>query len=534
LDLCEDMIRYGKPRAATVIALTDGKIFALDRHIFRRIVMRTHIRRDIIQTLRRVELLNCLSIQQIQRMADLLQECSYMAGEYIIRQGEYGEDFYLIVKGVIDITKNAEVEGEPEMFLVSRREHEYFGERCLLHGEPRAANVIAKTDVKLLRIGKHAFDEVLGPLSEMIDKDRMKREALAARISHAPRIVDTSTCAVATQDNLGPILLGHFNESFSSRSSSKMIKTSDELADKSIRSFILSDVESANLGSAVSNFIEAAKTVTSIEVTNAFIPKLLASWRESNAIHLLFNEPVVGDLSALIRSSSNENSLLTDSPIARYVAACIVSALETLHCNYGIVYRAVQPEGIYVTSAGKVILMDFRVCKVGGVGAKSFTICGASDYLAPEQISQVGHGAPVDFWELGVLLYELTAGNHPFSVGGEVATYSRISSYGTKSFEYLKFPEDLDSQTVSIINKLVVSTPEARLGACANGFQALKKHAFFEGIDWNNLDTMISPLLGMAQMAASDIIKSKSESIDIIKSFSEPYKGSGWDTLIDL
>lgn len=81
-----------------------------------------------------------------------------------------------------------------------------------------------------------------------------------------------------------------------------------------------------------------------------------------------------------------------------------------------------------------MILLDYRVCKPGGVGAKNFTICGAADYMAPEQISQRGHGAAVDLWAIGIVLYELMTGTHPFSSNSELSTYSKISSYGSPAF----------------------------------------------------------------------------------------------------
>ncbi len=142
----------------------------------------------------------------------------------------------------------------------------------------------------------------------------------------------------------------------------------------------------------------------------------------------------------------------------------------------GIIYRAVQPDAVFITASGKIMLLDYRVSKIGGVGGRSFTICGVSDYLSPEQISQVGHGAAVDFWSLGVLLHELTLGSHPFSMPGEVATYSKIASYGTNTFPDLPFPDSFPMKTRALINKLIVATPEARLGAGYGGFSGLKKH----------------------------------------------------------
>jgi serine/threonine protein kinase len=138
----------------------------------------------------------------------------------------------------------------------------------------------------------------------------------------------------------------------------------------------------------------------------------------------------------------------------------------------------------------------------------------------------------VDLWALGVMLYELVTGQHPFSVSGEVATYSKIASYGTKSFQNLPFGDDVSAKAKALINKLVVPTPEARLGV-SGGFHALKKHTFFEYVDWLLLPSAESPLGPLAQAAAEDLHKDGVSAV-LVDTFSAPYSGSGWDANLKL
>ena len=138
--------------------------------------------------------------------------------------------------------------------------------------------------------------------------------------------------------------------------------------------------------------------------------------------------------------------------------------------------------------------MDFRICKIGGIGNRSFTICGASDYLAPEQISQRGHGGPVDLWSMGVLLFELCTGTHPFSASSEVATYAKIASFGSKSGPDLSFPDTISPDMKSLINKLLMPTPEARIGAGIGGLATLKNHPVFSATEWESVATKPSPV----------------------------------------
>eukprot|EP01031_Cornospumella_fuschlensis_P035742 gene35742-43354_t len=165
-------LMYGKPRAASVIAVAEGKLWALDRKVFRRVVLRpNNYRKDLIKTLKNVELLKCLSLPQLQRLIDLLNEATYKQGEMIIRQGEAGDKFYLLISGKCQCTINTG-EDTPPKVVMNLEAASYFGERALLESKPRAANVVATADVKVLYIDKVAFEEVFGPLSGIIDEDR--------------------------------------------------------------------------------------------------------------------------------------------------------------------------------------------------------------------------------------------------------------------------------------------------------------------------------------------------------------------------
>lgn len=170
---------YSKPRAATVTAATDGVLWAMDRRSFRSILMKSSAV-SLTRTLRSVEVLKSLSVGQLQRLQDLLTEVTYKDGDYVIRQGESSENLYIISEGRVRITRKEEG-GKEAKQVMELGQAQYFGERALLTSEPRAANVIACGDrpVKLLYISKDAFEEVLGPLQEIIDMDRQWREQLA-------------------------------------------------------------------------------------------------------------------------------------------------------------------------------------------------------------------------------------------------------------------------------------------------------------------------------------------------------------------
>ena len=124
---------YSKPRAATVKAAKDGVLWAMDRRSFRNILMKS-TGRSIMKTLRSVDVLKSLSVGQLQRLCDVLTEVTYDDGEYVIKQGETSDTFYIIVEGKAVCTKRndpANMSEKPQ-HLMELGEGQYFGARARL------------------------------------------------------------------------------------------------------------------------------------------------------------------------------------------------------------------------------------------------------------------------------------------------------------------------------------------------------------------------------------------------------------------
>jgi serine/threonine protein kinase len=194
-----------------------------------------------------------------------------------------------------------------------------------------------------------------------------------------------------------------------------------------------------------------------------------------------------------------------------YAAGSMFSAIEFLH-SFGIVYRNVNPENLFIDASGRIVFIDNRFAKIGGVGSKSYTVCGSVDFLSPEQITQAGHGAEVDLWALGVALYEIAVGEHPFNASNEVAIFTKITSYGSAGYSKLTFPPDVPAQLQSLISQLVLKDPSARLGANGN-YTKVKSHKYFEGIDWNLIvqPSYVSPL---KDIISAEIAGTSSSTLD--------------------
>ncbi|KAG6018763.1 protein kinase A regulatory subunit [Claviceps citrina] len=163
-------LMYNAPRAATVISAEAGcTLWALDRITFRRILMEsTFARRRMYETfLEEVPLLSSLTPYERSKIADALETQKYAPGQIIIREGDPGHSFFLLESGEADAFK-----GDPNNKVLHYKKGDYFGELALLNDQPRAASVMASSDVKVATLGKNAFQRLLGPVEGILRRTR--------------------------------------------------------------------------------------------------------------------------------------------------------------------------------------------------------------------------------------------------------------------------------------------------------------------------------------------------------------------------
>ncbi|ORY89491.1 kinase-like domain-containing protein [Leucosporidium creatinivorum] len=167
---------------------------------------------------------------------------------------------------------------------------------------------------------------------------------------------------------------------------------------------------------------------------------------------------------------------------ARFYTAEIVLAFEHLH-KYDIVYRDLKPENILLDATGHIVLCDFGLSKPDlPSDALTNTFCGTTEYLAPEVLlDDHGYSKLVDFWSLGVLLFEMCCGWSPFYAEDTQQMYKLIC------FGKVKFPRGVIGEDgKQFVKGLLNRNPKHRLGATRDAAE-LKEHAFFKSIDWDHL-----------------------------------------------
>jgi serine/threonine protein kinase SCH9 len=169
-------------------------------------------------------------------------------------------------------------------------------------------------------------------------------------------------------------------------------------------------------------------------------------------------------------------------PRAKFYVAELILALQHLH-KHDIVYRDLKPENILLDANGHIALCDFGLSKANLTGSQTTnTFCGTTEYLAPEVLlDEQGYTKMVDFWSLGVLVFEMCCGWSPFYAEDTQQMYRNIA------FGKVRFPRDaLSLEGRNFVKGLLNRNPKHRLGA-NSGAEELKEHPFFADVDWDLL-----------------------------------------------
>ena len=163
---------YNAPRAASIQALEPSALYSLDRETFNHIVKESAIkhRQKYEAFLNKVEILQELDSYERGKLCDCLEILNFVSGDAIIKEGQNGDSFYLILEGTAKALKRNPHTGE-QVNVKDYVENEYFGELALMRDEPRAATIEATSDIKVARIDRNAFKRILGPIDEILKRN---------------------------------------------------------------------------------------------------------------------------------------------------------------------------------------------------------------------------------------------------------------------------------------------------------------------------------------------------------------------------
>ncbi|CAH8642224.1 unnamed protein product [Schistosoma rodhaini] len=520
---------YNCKRTASVKAVTDARVWVLERACFQAIMMKTGLERieERKAFLRSVPLLKDLSPNRILRIADALEAQYHSAGDCIIRQGELADSFFLIQSGKVRVTISSPQNGSNETKETEIRQltkGEYFGEKALLGEGRRTANVYAvgPGGVEVLCLYRKDFLELIGDIQELKNKEYADEETRL--LGHSSFSQNSSIATISTKDTGKLDLasstksqdelhtkLGLINQPLLPASLLLQPKIQCNILLKDLericvlgvggfgrvdlvtltndrtQAFALKRLQKAHIvQTRQQEHVYCEKLILS-SVSSPFICRLFNTYRDNKYVYMLLEACLGGELWTILRDSHHLEERTT-----RFCLACCIEALDYLH-RHGIVYRDLKPENMLVTSKGYIKLCDFGFAKYIGIGQKTWTFCGTPEYVAPEVILNQGHDFAADYWSLGILTFELLTGAPPFQASEPIKIYMKtlkgIDALGLAQNKYISL------KALQFIRRLCRFNSSERLGVGKYGIQEIRSHKYFQGFDWAGIvkQTLTTP-----------------------------------------
>ncbi|KAJ1920312.1 cAMP-dependent protein kinase catalytic subunit [Mycoemilia scoparia] len=204
-----------------------------------------------------------------------------------------------------------------------------------------------------------------------------------------------------------------------------------------------------------------------------FIVQMLGTCQDNVNLYVAMEYVVGGELFTYLRRYRR-----FPSPVAKFYSAEVVLAFEYLH-SLNIVYRDLKPENILIDNNGHIKLTDMGFAK--HIVDSTWTLCGTPDYLAPEVIQAKGYGKAVDWYSLGVLIFEMIAGYPPFYDEDHYRLYEKILS------GHVQWPSQFDPLARDLVKHLLSADLSKRYGNLKGGTKDIKEHPWFQEVDWERL-----------------------------------------------
>lgn len=227
------------------------------------------------------------------------------------------------------------------------------------------------------------------------------------------------------------------------------------------------------------------------------IVKLYWTFKDNRSLFFVLDLARGGELYTYIRRLAP-----FDIDTARFYAAELLLAIEHIHSR-GVIHRDIKPENILLDDKLHIKVADFGSAKIiqdnadgesadgaaaAAAAARSFV--GTAEYVSPELLRSDPVSRETDFWALGCVIYQMLSGKSPFKAATDYLIFQKI-----KNLEYT-MPDEFTEESKDIVQKLLMSNPDERLGSeKTGGIEAIKNHPFFKGVQWDTIFTSNAPPL---------------------------------------
>jgi cGMP-dependent protein kinase 1 len=396
---------------------------------------------EAFRIMKQIQILRNLSDEQLHGLIALMKIERYQANDLVFEQNSIGDSFYIIKSGKVEISIDGHV-------VRTVTKYDYFGERSMIFDSKRTATVVAIEEVECWVLLRTDFMQIIdsGLRNQLMKRIQLQDDDLVLN--------DLSIVKVLGKGMFGNVFLVIHK-------TTKVLYALKTVPRIKINAYDLQE-----------SLILERKVL--LQLDHIFIMKLVKTLKDSKRLYFVLEYVRGMDLFDVIRKMPvvSEND-------SRFFTACLVVILQHLH-ERDIIYRDLKPENVVVDEDGYLKLIDFGTAKI--VSGRTYTIVGTPHYMAPEVILRKGYGASVDYWSLGVVLYELLFERVPFADEEE----DPMMVYEIVLTARLKYPRGSKPmpELKSMIDQLLNKNPALRMGS---GFEKLKTHPWFARLDWDQL-----------------------------------------------
>jgi cGMP-dependent protein kinase len=341
---------------------------------------------SFIEQLKQVNLFKNFTNAKLENLSKKIKVEKVPSGKNVITQGEEGTRFYIIKKGKVDIFVK-------DKYIRTMNENEYLGERALFFKEPRSATAKAQGEVEVYYLEKDAFETVIEKNLKDYLKDRLYLQDDTVQLTD---------------------LIYYMKLGSGSYGNVSLVKNSKKNYFYAIKNISCKQI----LYTQLHQNLELERSIL-VKIDHPFIVKLVKTMKDKNYIYFLMDYIKGRELFDVIRDIGLLNKFQT-----QFYGASIMLAVQYLH-ERKFIYRDIKPENIMVLGNGYIKLIDFGTAKA--ITDRTKTIIGTPHYMAPEVILGEGYTFKVDFWSIGICMYEFMCGGVPFGENHEEAMDVYIS-----------------------------------------------------------------------------------------------------------
>jgi len=380
-----------------------------------------------------------------------LKERRFKKNEIVFSEGDTSKTFYIICTGTVKITKD-------DVVIKDRLESgNYFGEMAIIEDKPRMASITATSPTVCFELSRETFTTILGSMNDIIQREKERREQESEEKMRLSTIKfkDLKQLRILGVGTFGRVKLV-LHEATNTPYALKCMRKGQIIALKQ------------------TEHVMNEKKILAM-CNHPFLLKMAAAYQDEEEVYMLLELALGGELFTLLQDEQQ----FDEDPTARFYAANVCAAFEYLH-DRNIVYRDLKPENLLLDTEGYLKVVDFGFAKV--VPDRTWTLCGTPEYLAPEIIQNNGHGLPVDWWALGILIFEMINGKPPFVADDPMEIYRRILN------KTINFSSHFTSFAKKLIAKLLDRNPNSRLGQLKLGPAEVRAQKFFSPINFRDLE----------------------------------------------